>query len=211
MISNNLLAVLVVMAVFTSISGTVMMLYAVPPRQAGPITGMAQSTAVGIANVSLPAEANIELVVPIVDFGNILATPGTEETTMYFEPAPFRLKNNGSAVINVSIAEANATGQGLLWDRDDNGTYFEYNCTQVVPTTTAIWYASWTPFNDSYEAGSFIVETLNLDAAPKANLVYNLSQGNSYNEVFIHLNVTVPASEPFAVKQATILFNAELG
>jgi len=209
-VTNNLLAFLVIIAMVVTITGTLSMLSLMPGLEV-PITGMAQSTAYGIANVSLPAEANIQLTVAVVDFGTITAIPGTEETTMYFSPPPFELKNNGTATINVSIAEANATGEGLLWDRDDNGTYFEYNCTKNESTSVALWYAPWTAFNDAHEAGSFVTEPLNLDAAPNANLIWNLSSKDTEFAVKVHINVTVPASEPYAVKQATILFNAELG
>jgi len=209
-VTNNLLAFLVIIAMVVTITGTLSMLSLMPGLEV-PITGMAQSTAYGLANVSLPAEANIQLTVALVNFGNIAAVPGTEETTMYLDPYPFELKNNGTATINVSIAEANATGEGLLWDRDDNGTYFEYNCTKNESTSVATWYAPWTAFNDAHEAGSFVTEPANLDAAPNANLVWNLSSKDTEFAVKVHINVTVPTSEPYAVKQATVLFNAELG
>ncbi len=211
-VTNNLLAFLVIIAMVVTITGTLSMLSLMPGVEL-PITGMAQGTAAGTANVTLLAELAIKLIYPyhVVDFGDIAAVPGTEETTMYFSPHPFVLENNGSVVINVSIAEANATGDGLLWNFDDNGTYFEYNCTKNASSTTAVWYAPWTAFNDAHEVGSFAAENLNIDASI-ANLVYNLSTGQTFNQVDVHINVTVPSEgEPSGQKTATILFNAEMG
>ncbi len=209
-VTNNLLAFLVIIAMVITITGTLSMLSLMPGVEL-PITGMAQGTAVGTANVTLAAEANIQLLVSIVDFGSITAVAGTEETTMYYSPHPFVLRNNGTVAINVSIAEGNQTGDGLLWDRDDNGTYFEYNCTRNATTTTAVAYTDWTAFNDAHEAGSFSTEPLNLDPTPAANLVYNLSHEVNKNDVNVNINVTVPASEGSGQKKATVLFNAEVG
>ena len=209
-VTNNLLAFLVIVAMVVTITGTLSMLSLMPGVEL-PITGMAQGTAFGTANVSLAAEANIQLMVPIVDFGSITAVPGTEETTMYYDPHPFVLRNNGTVAINISIAEANASGDSMLWDRDDNGTYFEYNCTRNATTTSAVWYSDWKAFDDAHEAGSFSVEPVNLDAAPNANLVQNLSHEITRNDINININVTVPANEGAGTKQATVLFNAEVG
>jgi len=207
-VTNNLLAFLVIIAMVVTITGTLSMLSLMPGVQL-PITGMAQGTAIGTATATLSAEANIKLLVSSIDFGSI--STGEEKTTMYLSPLPFVLNNNGSTKINVSIAEANQTGNGLLWDLDDNATYFEYNCTPNSTSTSALWYASWTPFNDSYEAGSFVTEAANLDPTPRANLVYNLSNEGGKDQVNIHINVTGPDDETSGIKTASVLFNAELG
>ena len=114
-ISNNLLAVLVIIAVAVSISGTMTTMSLIGGSV--PITGFAQTTATGTAQVELESVASIELVVNAVDFGTIESTPDTTNDTTDFSPHPFVVKNNGSVVINISTAEDSGDA---LWINDNS-------------------------------------------------------------------------------------------
>jgi hypothetical protein len=211
-ISNNALAVLVIAAMVVSIAGTMSMLSIIPRQPIG-ITGMQTTTQAGIANATLSPEVHIELVDPagprdwsLVEFHDI--QPGDYNDTADMHPHPFRLRNNGSVVVNVSIAEATATGSNELWNQDDTcESCFQFNATPNG-TSGAVSYASWTNFAGSTEAAN----TGAMSTDP-ATLVYNLTTDDTGDarDIYVHLNITPPGAEASGVKEATILFLAGQG
>lgn len=199
-VSNNLLAALVVVAMAVSLAGTMSML-SIIPGQPSPITGM-QTTPYqsGMANASLSSEVHIQLLVTLVNFGDIVK--GASNDTADFDPHPFVLRNNGSLVVNVSIGES--TG-ATLWDQDDTcETCFQYN-SSANGTAGAFSYMAWSSFEGSAESA----DAASLETNP-ANLVYNLTNlatGNA-RDVNVHLNITPPSSELGGYKEGTIYFKA---
>ncbi len=200
-VSNNVLAALAMVVMAVSVGGTASMLsLSVPSSQPVEITGMDTLTQTGIANVTLSEETAIELVVQVVDFGTIAAATGTQNDTTDYSPHPFVIKNNGSVVINVSIAES--TSQAL-WSQDNACEHcFQFNSTHNVSASDAVAFYDWRHFNETYWAENASAGDVNADTA---NLVYNLSNGAFAN---VNLNITVPASESAGLKTATIFFKA---
>ena len=207
-LSNNVLAVLVIAAIATSVAGTVMMMSVLPGRPVV-MTGMAQQTATGTALVELESVASIELVVNIVDFGTIESTPDTMNDTTDFSPHPFVVKNNGTVVINISIAEDSADA---LWVADDtNEDYFQFNSTKNTSDSSAISWYDWTDFSLSNHAENASAADI---VTNPANLVYNLSATAEPQEeryATVHLKITVPDGEPGGQKSSNIFFLAAAG
>jgi len=204
-VSNNLLAVLVIVAMAVSIAGTTTML-SLTPGQGPVITGMAQTTQQGTATVEVPAEANIYLSTNTVDFGEIDAVAGAQNDTMDDDPAPLVIENNGTVEINISIAESTSNP---LWGEDDNcESCFSFNVTNG--SAVALWTArdtgDWTNFEGDAEAAD--AASVNTD---DANIAWNLSESDSEDELEIELNITVPPGESAGVKTATLFFKAAAG
>lgn len=209
-VSNNLLAALVVFAMAISITGTMSMLSIIPGKP-GPITGMQTTQQSGMANASLSSEVHITLPVQIVNFGTI--AKGSYNDTTDFQPHPFILRNNGSAVINVSIGEATlGSGSGPLWTYDDDcESCFQYNSTPNG-TSGALNYAAWRNFDTT---GVSTAEAANAGSlsVTNANLVWNLTNSATEDarDLYVHLNITPPSSELGGYKEATIYFLAGQG
>ena len=204
-ISNNMLAALVLIAMAASFTATVTIMSKFPAEQF-PITGMApQTEGTGLANVTLEAEANIKLIVDYVNFVTIAA--GSENDTTNDFPEPFLILNNGTAHINVSIAEQSSA---LFWDVEDDSCEecFQFNASGNGST----WYQTanntvWTDFSPGQNAE--VASFANLYTDPP-NLVFNFSNlaGEKYMEVDIRIDV--PNGEPSGYKEGTVLFKASL-
>jgi hypothetical protein len=198
--TDNALAILVMLALVASIGTTATIMSRFPLQLS--ITGMAQSQGQGKANVTLASEANIKLLVDYVDFVTIAASESND--TMDDNPPPFLLMNNGSAYINVSVAELSSA---LFWDvRDD----FCEDCFQFNASGNGSTYytagngTTWKDFSPAQgaESADFTFET------DPPNLVFNFSNldGEQYMEVDI--KITVPGQEPSGYKEGTVMFKA---
>jgi hypothetical protein len=206
-ISDNMLAALVIVAMAVSIAGTMNTLSMIQGRS-GKITGMDTLQQTGTANASLSSETHILLVVSLVNFGSI--SKGQVNDTADFKPHPFRLRNNGSTIINVSIGESTSGGQAELWTTGQDNiceNCFMYNSTRNG-TTGAVNYTAWRNFDGNAEAASAGALLTN-----PANLVWNLT-GDSLNDardVYVHLNITPPTGELAGYKEGTVFFLAAAG
>ncbi|UCD03359.1 MAG: hypothetical protein JSV63_01850 [Candidatus Aenigmatarchaeota archaeon] len=206
-ISNNVLAVLVLLAMVFSLVGTTTMLSLAP---GAPFTGLAASPyEIGTAQVTVESEIAIELVRDTINFGTIDNTPGSQNLTDDLDPPPFVLRNNGSERINVSIAES--TGN-QLWDEDDTAEdNFRFNATRNGTTTGYDWAATWASFRVENMAENASAADINLTYnGGVANLVANLStsSGGAARDINVHLNITVPNGEEAGAKTGTIFFKA---
>jgi hypothetical protein len=201
-VSNNLLAALVIVAMAMSLAGTMSML-SVTTITPNPATGMATTTASGLANATLASEVHINLSRWVVDFKNIGVAPAYNDTTD-FNPYPFVLDNNGSVPVNVSIGES--TGNPL-WTNDDScESCFKFNSTPYG-ANGALNYSAWKEFNATN--GAEVANPAGLSTTTP-NLVWNLTREttNSENRMIIHLNITAPSNEPGGYKVADIFFLA---
>ncbi len=200
-ISNNMLAALVLVAMAASLAATMTIMSKF--SGVSPITGMAQSQGSGTANVTLAAEANIKLIVDSVNFVTIAAPLSND--TQDNSPLPFLLMNNGTAYINVSIAEQSTA---LFWDvRDDQcESCFQFNAS----TNGSTWYeagngSTWKDFSPAQGAEAADFASFTTDPP---NLVFNFSNlaGQEYME--IDIKITVPGGEPAGYKVGTVMFKA---
>jgi len=190
--------VLVAMAV--SMTGTITLI-SVMEYEPHRVTGMAQSTGSGIANVTLATEANIHLEIPIVEFNSIAAAVGTSNDTTDFHPHPFVLENNGTARLNISVSEANGN---TLWEQNDSSHCFQFNSTANNSNTLATQYmaAAWADFDGANQTDT--ATDLTPEVTP--NLVWNLSTQDGYDLLTIHIRIEVPQGEEGGVKEATVFF-----
>jgi len=197
-VSDNLLAVLVILTVAVSIAGTIALLSKIPGRPLS-ITGMAQSSQSGTTQVTLQSEASIRLIVNTVNFGTI-AHGEYNDTYTDRQPGPFVLENNGSQRINVSVWQDEAD---KLWSDYGSGscpTCFKYNVTKNDTVTWAS-AADWTNMPNQTAAWNDV----------SGNLVKNMTQGAGAQRINIELNISVPTNEPAGAKSGIVRFYAVLG
>ncbi len=200
-ISNNVLAALVLVAMAASLTATMTIMSKFPG--VSPITGMAQTQGQGIANVTLAAEANIKLLVDYVDFVTIstLEINDTQDNS----PPPFLVMNNGSAYINVSVAEDSGA---LFWDvRDDYcESCFQFNASSNGSTFyTSYNGTAWKDFSPSQNAEVAGFGSLFTDPP---NLVFNFSNLDNQQYMEVDIRIQAPSGEPSGYKVGTVLFKA---
>ena len=191
-VSNNMLAVLAVVAIAVSLAGTTTMVSLVPTEPSA-ITGMAQTQETGTALAEVQPEASIILLVSTVDFKTI--SPASSNDTVDLSPWPFVVENNGSVEVNISVG---VIGDNL-WDSAWNDGNFTYNGSKSNESdSTYVWIQSaWTSMINT--SGG---ETL---------LVYNLTEINCCDEVRNHLRIIVPGGESSGQKSCSVRFNASIG
>ncbi len=199
-ITNNMLAVLVVFAMAATLAGTMTIISNIP-GQPFSLTGMAQETGSGLANVTLATEASIILVVDTVEFHGIAASVGTSNDTTNFSPHPFVVENNGTARLNISVGESSGD---TLWEQNDTSYCFQFNSTANTSSTDANQFmaAAWADFAGNNQT----VDAASLDSEGTPNVVWNLSTETDDDRVTVHLRIEVPENELGGVKKATMFF-----
>jgi hypothetical protein len=198
-VSNNMLAALVVFAMAATLGGTITIISNIP-GQPFPLTGFTSEYEQGIANATLATEANIILLVDLVEFGGIAATPGVSNDTVDFSPHPFVVQNNGTARLNVSVGESNSD---TLWVQNDTSYCFQFNASTNGSTfVTQYMSTSWADF----AGGAQVASASDLDSEASPNLVWNLSTTGGYDRFNVNLRIVVPMSEEGGAKEATIFF-----
>jgi len=195
-VSNNVLTVLVIIAVAVSIASTLTLLSVVPGVRPVPVTGFVQGWWNATATATVGSEANIRLDVASVAFGT--KAPNDKDDTADNTPPPFKLNNNGSVAVNVSVG---VYGTGGLWATRTSGDgNFSFN---VSNATTGSVYLN---------ARAVYVNMKNSTAGGNTDwVVYNLSFENTKDTIDINLNITVPADEPAGAKTCVVKFNASIG
>ena len=224
-ISNNVLAVLVIVAMAISISGTMTLMSTLPSPST--VTGMGTTTASGTAIVTLSQEVSMSLLISSVDFGTLPlsgsnATEGARKTAagamagkgLVTEIHGLVIENIGSIEANISICWLNSTAttaNGSLWvtQGNSNAYYFQYNATKNTSTTAALWYGGENE-TDKF-ANVFVNQSTGWCNAQPANLVYNLSETDGQDRVNVELNVTAPTTEAAGPKTVTVRFTAAAG
>ncbi len=187
MVSNNLLASLLVLAIIVSVAGIYSILSTVSLGQIPFAPSGVTGAATGTTQVNIGTVAAISLIVNTVDFQTMVFDENNDTTDN--SPGPFTIQNDGNVDVNVTI---NATA---LWSQsgyaETNVSYMfkcgdsgEWSCTAESLTT----YTNM-PVND--------VATL---------VIADLTYGNSVDLAEVEINVTVPPAEPSGSKSSTVTF-----
>jgi hypothetical protein len=186
MVSNNVLAVLVVIAIvisLTSIAATLNLLGRVPSITGG-ITGT--------TNVTVPTEITITLPVSTVNFGTMALN--SENDTTDGSPGPFVIQNDGSVCVNITV---NATQLWSGTNATGTSTYYRFqsacNETGCVTNSSEDLVSSWTDMPIATTA---------------VKLVNRLWYTDSKDAVNAHIYVKVPSDEPAGAKSSTVTFTA---
>ncbi|MEK6974513.1 MAG: hypothetical protein AABW41_04740 [Nanoarchaeota archaeon] len=210
-ISNNVLVVLIAVTIFISIVGTWISI-----SKLSPLTGFAATTTTlyGQVNVSINCTAGIGFARGNVNFTS--AMPGDARTTLTAadldNSGPFNITNDGTGLINVSIAAAN------IWSSTQGGVpskFFSYNVTHIN-AGAGIYKGNCSL---SYPTGLFCAQS---GAGPNATCglwrmfqssadsgaICRLNFTDGSDSVLVHVNITVPNDEPSGKKNATITFTA---
>jgi hypothetical protein len=135
----------------------------------------------------MPSLVQISLVNNTVEFGQM--TIGESNDTMDDRPLPFRIRNDGTVKVNITVSSTD------LWSSEANPTpdyRFAANITSQGQT-----------FNNACSLTSFT-------NAPSISTLFFcfLDFIDSNNEAELEVNVTVPAGEPDGNKNATVTFIA---
>jgi len=189
MVSNNILASLLVLAIVVSVGGIYSILSTVSMLQvpASPFSGIT-GAATGFTNVTVGQVAAISLTVNTVDFGTM--NVGDNNDTVDNSPIPFRVQNDGNVNVNVTI---NATA---LWTQDTynvTGPNYQFKCGNST---------EWDCPEGSPEA-AFV----NMPVSSAAILaVANLPFPSARDLMDVEINVTVPPAETAGVKSSVVTF-----
>jgi hypothetical protein len=194
--SNNLLVVMVVIAMAVSIAGTMTLLSVIPGKPFS-ITGFAQSEQNATTTATVASEANINIVsTSTVAFG--AKSVGATDDTTDMSPHPITIENNGSVAVNISIGIFGSN----LWGSVYNDGNFTFNVSKnETAKTTWVWgQPTWATIKNS-TAG---VET--------SIMVFNLSPDNADGDrINVHLKIIVPPNEKAGAKTTLVKFNASIG
>lgn len=185
--SNNILALLVIVALAFSLAGTfftINKLYGTTGGISGLITG--------VANVTVSTSTSISMLVGDISFGNL--TLNAQNTTDTNNPPPFVVKNDGSVFVNVTISATNIFQVPVA---NNPGNYY--------------WFRS-----AENETGSVINTSADLQVAYKqmpnssapSLVVTNFNYNDTNDTVRVHINITVPSDEPAGSKSSTVTFTA---
>ena len=197
-ISNNVLAVLVIVAVAITAASTMVLFSSL----GGPvtITGLAsQPEATGTATVTLASEVAIKLNINTVAFNSLGASESND--TVDLNPWPFVIQNTGSACANISI------GATELFDTHCAGAQcseYRYNVSNNETVTKNSWRSDiyWVP----YAAGFG-----DIDPSVNATVIENMSWEDNKDDIRVHIFITDPTglpSEPRGAKSSTVYFEA---
>lgn len=133
-ISNNMLIVLVILALLSIITSMLIIL----DRLGAPsmLSGLATAD-IGVVNVTISATTDINLIVDNVDFGTSTLLTGGQNTSIntsdtiwggnanpgtFNEPGPFMIRNDGNAEVNLTV-NSSATAQSFIGGTNP-GYYF---------------------------------------------------------------------------------------
>lgn len=198
-VSNSTIALLVVLTIVVSVFGT--MLSITRLSEVG-ITGMLSNnaTAVGAANLTVPASAFINLSDSLVELGSInpdFTNTSDDKDDWFF------VRNDGSVNVSIDIYDASqytatagsgpfsslSTGIGCLGQNPRT-------CFMVKCNSTQSGYSC----NNSYYA---------MPVSSGTNFIVDLSNVDSQDEAVFGINVTVPQGEEAGNKQTNnIIFLA---
>lgn len=189
MVSNNLLASLLVLAIIVSVAGVYSIMSAVSLIQvpASPFTGIT-GAAVGYTNVTVGQVAAISLTVNTVDFGTMNVNENND--TVDDSPWPFEVQNDGNVNVNVTL---NAT---KLWDQDTynvTGPNYQFKCGNSSELDCP--------------AGSLESAFTNMPVDSAAvQVIAGMEFATSKDMLQVEINVTVPPAEPTGIKSSVVTF-----
>jgi hypothetical protein len=187
MVSNNLLAGLLIVAIIVSVGGIIyqLTLPKIPVTITGAVTGTAQVQIASVITISLPTDT--------VDFGTVQNNEVKNTTT--FNPWPFVLRNEGTVDINVTI---NASQLWYGTGATGTSTYYRFNAT--VNETGSV-------YNTTEDVDLRSITNMPIGANP--TWVANCTKyTNANDEIRVHIFITVPDDEPAGSKSSTVTFTA---
>jgi len=194
MVSNNLVAIIVLAALVVTAAGTMTTLnvlnqISVPER---PVTGYIS----GLVNVTVNESIVLSWLWAEVNF--TLNQPGTgftyTENTTDWDPNPFVIRNDGAVNANISVYSSD----NLFDQTHQPTTNFRYMCGNNTSACDV----------DGGDPASTVTWTnMPIDSANDTLVVWNLSALDAAgDEIEIEINVSVPANEPTGEKTSTIVF-----
>lgn len=155
---------------------------------------MVTGAATGTATVVIQAAVEISLPVDAVNFGNM--TTGESKNTTTNNPLPFLLRNDGTVLVNVSIARDNSsaalfsgTGGG------DNSTSFRFKpavAGEGVSADPSCSKINWT----------------NVPGANPLDFLCKFNFVDTNDEAEVELMANVPVDEPSGSKSESLVFIA---
>jgi hypothetical protein len=185
-ISNQTLAVLLVVAIVASAGQAVLLMPNKHLEATGAATGLAKVNIASIVAISLPTST--------VDFGTLFQ--GSTKNTTTNSPGPLTVQNDGGVNVNVSLvrdalssALFSGTGGG------DSTASFQFKVSDriEVGSIDAASQTSWTN-------------------VPGTSAISNVIAGLKYNDAndiaAVDLLVNVPSDEPIGAKNETLVFTA---
>ena len=185
-ISNEVLAILVIAAMAISLAGTMSTLSYLGAES--PITGFYS----GITNVTVTRLAAIDILVALVDFGN-MAQSATDSTEDYV-PHPFVINNNGTVFVNISMWSE------LLWPSAMayNNTFYVFNAS-VNSTDNSL---------STVQSGWLQDTFANVSDADQGvdNVGTCINSSKDADAINVHINVTVPLGADAGSHTVTVTF-----
>ena len=185
-ISNNVLVVLIVVAIFVSVAGTWISL-----GKLTPITGY--SGASGTATVTVNDTVDITLSNSPVAFGSQDVSVANDTTDN--NPDAFNISNDGSVYVNVSASVTS------LWDSQASPTpYYNMSCRNET----------WLPCDAVHNGTGFNNHTSASNPAGivASNILVGLPFNLTNNSARVDISISVPIGEASGSKSSTITFTA---
>lgn len=209
-LSNNALVVLISATILISVIGTWISINNLQPITGLPVT---TTTLYGQVNVTINCTAGIGFARGNVNFTS--AVPGDSRTTLTSgdldNSGPFNITNDGTSLINVSVAASNiwASAQAAIPTR-----FFSYNVTHIL-TGAGVYIGNCSltyPNNGRFctQSGGGPNSTCGLwrqfQSSADSGAICRLNFTDGSDSVLVHVNITVPSDEPSGRKNATITF-----
>ncbi|MBI2110357.1 hypothetical protein HYT51_01085 [Candidatus Woesearchaeota archaeon] len=200
-INNNVLAVLLVFVIFISFLGTWNSLM----RLQG-ITGAA--TGLGYINVSVNETTGISMVQANVNFtSTAIGISKTTYTASAITSGPFNITNDGSVLINITIADTETLFDSASLNRQ---LHYLYNITladyasnsRVVGYNCSLGGSNGLAYNPA--AGGW----RGFPSSGTETPICRLNFTDGYDSVRIDVNITPPNDEPGGQKAARVTFTS---
>ncbi|MBU3896963.1 MAG: hypothetical protein KJ697_03475 [Nanoarchaeota archaeon] len=157
----------------------------------GGITGMPIAT----ASVEVTAISQISMPVNSVSFG--ATEPGATKDTSKDSPPPFKIQNDGTVSVNVTIARDSSsaplfsgTGGG------DNTASFQFAANETVAEP------------GSFDTTTSLMSWTNVPGTTPITFLKILDFATSGDEAEVELRISVPIDEPAGVKSEALMFIA---
>ncbi|MBI1969082.1 hypothetical protein HYS48_00170 [Candidatus Woesearchaeota archaeon] len=188
-ISNNTLAVLIGLSIIVSLFGVWYSLSRLEIAQPGIeiITG-AQTT--GTAQATVTNSTTITITTSTVNFGNLAI--GAKDDTTDASPAPFAVRNDGNAPLNITI-----NASALFSGGNQNASSYQFKCR-----------ADEGPNCPSGSPSSFTNMPTANDTGKNLTAVFDLQGADANDSRFVDIAVSVPIGETGGSKSSTVTFTA---
>ncbi len=202
-VTHKRIAVIVIFTLFIAATFSLLNVYQTQ------ITG----AATGVANVTVVSLVQITLVNDTVTLGAL--QPGQQNSTfppaqIKGKPGPFVVNNSGNIDVNITISASQ-----LFSTIAAASNYYMIRCGNASgQATTDLPYTPWGANCSDASSIGRVNMTINSTgwaamplSAPASPNYVNLSF-QTLNQIFFHINITVPPAEPVGNKTSTVTFTA---